>query len=50
MESNDIWEVLERSGFFIVFIGKFFVVLSFYVIKGIYIIIRIINWVEIDEW
>lgn len=49
-ESNDTWEVLERSGFSVVFIGKSFAVPSFHVIKGSQSSVRTTNWVEIDEW
>ena len=49
-ESNDTWEVLERSGFSTVFIGKSFAVPSFHVVKGTQTTIRTTNWVEIDEW
>ena len=49
-ESNDAWEVLERSGFSTVFIGKSFAVPSFHVVKGTQTRITTTNWVEIDEW
>lgn len=49
-DSNDNMEVLERSGFSAVFIGKSFAVPSFHVVKGSQSAIRTTNWVEIDEW
>ncbi|XP_078376106.1 uncharacterized protein LOC144659523 [Oculina patagonica] len=49
-ESNDTWEVLEKSGFSAVFIGKSFAVPSVLAFKGSQTAIRTTNWVEIDEW
>lgn len=49
-ESNGTWEVLERSGFSAVFIGKSFAVPSFHVVKRTQTAIKTTNWVEIDEW
>lgn len=49
-ESNDSWEVLERSGFSVVFVGKSFAVPGFHAVKGSQSKIRTTNWVEIDEW
>ena len=49
-KSNDTWEVLERSGFSAVYIGKSFAVPSFHVVKGTQTTITTTNWIEIDEW
>ena len=49
-ESNGTWEVLERSGFSAVFIGRSFAVPSFHVVKRTQTAIKTANWVEIDEW
>ena len=50
VENNGTLEVLERSGFSVVFIGKSFAIPSFHAIKGSQSTIGTTNWVEIDEW
>ena len=49
-DSSDTWDVLERSGFSVVFIGKSLAVPSFLAVKGSQTAIKTTNWVEIDEW
>ena len=49
-DTNDIWEINERSGFSAVLIGKPFSVPGFHAVKGIQSRIGTTNWVNIDEW
>lgn len=49
-DTNDIWEINERSGFSAVLIGKPVSVLGFHAVKGIQSKIGTTNWVNIGEW
>ena len=49
-ESSASFEILNRSGFSVVFIGKTFAVPGFHAVKGSQSVIATTNWVEVDEW